>query len=132
MLQCAVSHLWFCFSCRSLSVHFQDVLFSWCAMPTDKFMLFFIPIVLFLTCVIIWQTGDQSPKISSNIAHVMPQNITIHIKCLLTLLNNSWQNGVLLWMIFSTNGQNVFYKSKPWGKSQIIFNQTFFLPLICK
>lgn len=79
MLQCAVSHLWFCFSCRSLSVHFQDVLFSWCAMPTDKFMLFFIPIVLFLTCVIIWQTGDQSPKISSNIAclvnlcHLIPR-----------------------------------------------------------
>ena len=70
-MQCAVSHLWFCFTCRPFSVHFQDVLFSWCAMPTDKFMLFLILIVLFLTCVIIWQTGDQSPKMSSNIARVV-------------------------------------------------------------
>ena len=81
MLQCAISPFCFCFSCRPLSVHFQDVLFSWCAMPADKFMHFLLPIVLFLTCVIIWQTGDQSPKMNSNIPCLVNLSHHTHRYC---------------------------------------------------
>lgn len=50
------------------SVHFQDLLFIWCSMTADRFMLFILPIVFFLIYVIISQIPDHSSKRSSNVA----------------------------------------------------------------